>query len=268
MTATTMSEALDKSGVAIGRSAAYVAAVECLVGSEGFIVDAVPAFYERLIEDSAALVEVVGETQIRVACLGYLERVAADMNNSASGGHFPGDTHPDPAPDSPKRGADGGHLSSDAHPSPASTAPQPIANGEGQTPGGTHAETARPVREPSKGQIIAAKRAAVVQAGSVFDTFRITERQGSRVAVGDVKAHAWGRMARNNVKSTYVKAMETELCLIMAAYVDKQAHVPAGADTRDILSKEIMEAAIEESKRIAGYQSRITSVIQEIAHVG
>ena len=266
MTATTMSEALEKSGVAIGRSTAYTAAAQCLARASRRPNGALPEFYAHLAADSAGLVEVVGETQIRVACLGYLERVAADMNNSESGGHPNGDARRRSAPDSPKRGADGGQISGDAQSWPASTAPQQIANGEGHATRDAHTAIARPVREPSKGQIAAAKRVGDKLATSIMDTFKITERQGSRIAVGDVKAHSWGRMAKSNAKSTWVRARETELCIIMSAFVNKQAHVPKDANTRDIVSADAMKSAIAESAKIADYQSRITSVIQEIAH--
>ncbi len=262
----TMSEALEKSGVAIGRSAAYTAAAVCLAKWDRLARLALPGFYERLTSVSAGLVEVVGETQIRVACLGYLERVAADMNNSASGGHFAGDIHPGPAPDSPKSGADGGQSSRDAQTGVASTAPQPIANGEGLSPSDARAPAARPVREPSKGQREAAKRVGDKLATSVLDTFKITERQGGRTAVGDLRAHGLGPMWKQRSKRVWVGAREVELIRILDSLIGKHAHVPQDALVRDVLSAQVVEGAIMESGKIADYQGRITSVILEIAH--
>ena len=161
-----------------------------------------------------------------------------------------------------------GHSNCEPHNGSA----QPEDNG--QTRAANHSSTAKPREDQPRDatqQLVVqgptqADRKAMVKVRknlSVLDTFTITERQGSTISIGDVPAHAWKRIAAQKSKKTWVAARETELALILADHIGKQAHVPNDAATRDIIDAAFAEQAIGKSAEIADYQTKITSIVTE-----
>ncbi len=250
------------------KSRLYLSAVKYLKRSKGDAFIARDRFVGEVVRGAELLVELMGgRERIAEAALGYLRSIANDMNRtSAGGGQEIGDTQNRAAPAAPAtereeedRGISGAQLSS----VPSS---RPSRNEAGHPGPDAPSILARPVREPNQTERASALRAAKAVAESVYDTFKITDRQGSRLAVGDVLASRWASIAKHTGKRAWVGGRESELAIILDAYVSKQAHVPDDAKTRDIVPKDVLEAAIAEAAKVADYQRRISSIVQEAAH--
>ncbi len=287
----TMAVALKAAGRDTASDRLYVVAQECLAKQDNEVVGPVIANFSELVHaDIELLVALIGSGAIQAAVVGKLRSVAADMNRtSGSGGQDRRDAQPVRAPASPApngtgegRGYDGAHeLSAPPAPVdktddrghlPADTqrrdALPSIAKGADQSFVDAQTVPVRPSREPTSVQRKAEAKVAELVATSVMDTFKITERQGTRTAIGDVPAteKAWLRIAARTGKGAWVSGRESEFATIMAAHMTKQVYIPPGSKTRDVVNVDMAEAAIAESAKIAGAQRRITSIVQEVAH--
>ena len=103
-------------------------------------------------------------------------------------------------------------------------------------------------RAPTPTKISKAAALAVASI-SVFDTFGITERQGSKTSIGDIPLARYGRLIKQLGKSAWVRHRE-----YMAIYLlneSKPAHYPSGALTRDIFDEAMVNKVVKQATELA-----------------
>ncbi len=236
MTDTALSAALKRAGFDSGVRLHAVAA-RCLA-DEGDTVRAARALWRELGADQ----------ELRMsAMIAILGAVADDMQGMPGEGHTGGasDGHRSGAPSrqpngggaGPGSGADGGHTQA-ARPSPQSRETGAIL----EMPKGL-SRTA-PSREPTATDIEAAGDVARQAARTVLDSFRITMRQGSKQAVGDIEVARYPGLLRQLGKRAWVSSREFNLIYLLNERAQKFAHVPAGHTTRDIFNADDVETMI------------------------
>jgi hypothetical protein len=108
-----------------------------------------------------------------------------------------------------------------------------------------------PPRPPSAAAKAAAGKAAKMAAQSVLDSFKITMRQGSKVAIGDIPIASYPLLLRGAEKRAWVSSREHLLIKLLKDEADKQAHIPEGALTRDIFKVADVAAKIDAATTLA-----------------
>lgn len=288
MKPTAMAQALKSAGRDVQKDMLYICAQKCLAAHDNSVIaPAIEKFNTAIVADIKLLVALIKPETIKAAAVGYLRTVAADMSgtpergdqtrlatlagnvpaasatNGAEEGQIPCDAHAQPASSAPPNKDDRGQPQRETQ---VVSAPSSIASETGHVKCDAHQGTARPAREPTTVQHETDARVAKLVAVSVMDTFKVTERQGTRTSIGDLPVRRLAQLARQVGKKAWVGGREAELLLICDAYVKKQARVPAEALVRDILSVDLVNAAIDKAAEIAGLQRRITTIIHEVAH--
>lgn len=145
---------------------------------------------------------------------------------------------PSPATDAGRNGQQTG----DAH---HEYAADRLAGTGGQGESVTHQKSASP---PAPQDHV---HASAVVAQSVLDTFRITERQGGKMAIGDLPVSAYARYIRSFGKRAWAFSREYTLVKLLAVEAGKNAHIPEGALTRHIFSAEEMIGLIRTATELA-----------------
>lgn len=238
----------------------YVIAIEKLQKTDGDAAMAANPFIKSIKDKPDLLAELIGETYLRSAAVGYLRRHAADMR----GGQTSPDTQARRATTQEQNDEDGGRLSDATQGVSAPSSPQK-RDGLGRATDVAQANLARTSREPSKSYrktMVEAKRKL-----TVMDTFQITERlsgggsAGHKMAIGDVPISSLGRIAKRQSKAAWVNAREAELVFILNGKAQKQAHIPRGSKVRDIFDVPAVQLAIDEATKVATYQQRISTAM-------
>lgn len=139
------------------------------------------------------------------------------------------------------------------------------ASGAGQKHPDTHASGARAtnpdavaIPSPPKGQLPAAAASGPIISDamkrvvrlSILDTFRITDRQGSRIPIGDISISAVHSHAERMGRNSWINARERELMLMISAAAGGMAYRPE-TKVREIFSGEQIKRFIEQAGGIA-----------------
>ena len=195
------------------------------------------------------------DTELKTqAMLCILDAVSEDMHGMPGAGHI-SVADEGPAMNAPARqqngdGAGLDHHSDEGQPSLARPSPQSREAGAIRcVPAGRILPA--PAREPSAAAVAAKGRAVLMSAQSVLDTFRITERQGSMTAIGDVKISSYGRLMRTLGKRSWVSSREYNLICLLKAEADKIAYIPEGFTARDIFDTKLVEEKIRMASQLA-----------------
>lgn len=102
-----------------------------------------------------------------------------------------------------------------------------------------------PAREPSRGAVTAAAMVARKAAQTVLDTFHITERNGAKTAVGDIRLDRCGTLLRTLGKRAWVSEREYNLIYLLKREADKFPSLPTDGRVRDVFTAEQVAATIK-----------------------
>ena len=189
------------------------------------------------------------DTELRMEAMRALLSVpAGDMQGMPGEGHMTSASqgHAASAPARQQNGggagqievADEGQLAS-ARPSPQSREVGAIvAVLKGQ-------DSLAPAREPSAAQRRAKGRAVLKAAETVMDSFRITMRQGSMEAVGDIQISRYPSLLRQLKKRRWVSDREFNLIYLLHHKAAKYSQMPEGHTTRDVFKAAEVEDMIK-----------------------
>ncbi len=153
----------------------------------------------------------------------------------------------------PVQNGDGaGHHASADEGQPASARPSPQSREAGAISRlskgqGVHA----PSREPSAAAVAAKGRAALRSAQTVLDSFRITMRQGSMEAVGDIRVSRYPSLLRQLGKRAWVSSREFNLIYLLNQKALKYSQMPDDHTTRDVFKASEVEDMIEAASALA-----------------
>lgn len=189
---------------------------------------------------AGAMLEALGMTAELEFLAGETLRKKAQpyLAKARGGGQPSGDAHHTPAPATPLAGADDKDQSNcDIQRRPVPSAPVP-----------------RPRPRQVKHHAVATQTIAK----SIFDEFKFTLRQGSKMSVGDFFFTSLPRFEKNSRKRGWVSERETCLAVLIMGWEDKQAHLPVGARVRDVMDSETLEAFIEQATIMANVKASLT----------
>ncbi len=185
--------------------------------------------------------ELVADEELRMsAMMAFHDAVEADMQGMSGKGQW--------------KSADSGQFD-DAQPRQQ--------NGGGAGRGGfadngqlEHARPSPTSKGPSKAAIKAAGYVAKKASQNVLDSFRITMRQGSMEAIGDIRISRYPALLRSLGKRTWVSSREFHLIYLLNMAASKYPQLPAEHTTRDVFTAaevaEMVKAAADLAAPVAG----------------
>ena len=195
------------------------------------------------------------DTELRMEAMRALLSVpAGDMQGKMGEGHMTSASqgHASPAPARQQNGGGAGHCSraEDGQSRPARPSPQ------SREVGATVRELKgqpvyAPAREPSAAAVAAKGRAVLKAAETVMDSFRITMRQGSMEAVGDIRVSRYPALLRQLGKRAWVSSREFNLIYLLNKKASKFSQMPEGHTTRDVFKASEVEDMIEAASALA-----------------
>ncbi len=118
----------------------------------------------------------------------------------------------------------------------AAAAQAPHAGGDDHSKNDAHDVTVVPARARSTAADLGALKESVQKC--VFDTFRITERNGEKTAIGDIPPSRYPALLGHLGKRSWVATREYNLIYLLDQH--KPATYPLGAMTRDIFDEKQM----------------------------
>lgn len=124
-----------------------------------------------------------------------------------------------------------------------------------------------PAREPTAAAKRAAKAVARVEAQTVLDRFKLTERNGAKTVIGDISIARLDSLGFYAAKREFVAGHERHLVALMRKEIARFPHVPKEARVRDILDAETVERLIQEAKELAMPVKALPSDWMEAANV-
>lgn len=202
-----------------------------------------------------AAYEMSGEGHFCPADEAGLGMPSARQQNGGGAGHLAraDDGQPSTARPSPQTsGGEGqnGRADEATRPLPSAAAASREAGANGRVPEGH--STRAPAREPTVSQRRAAKAVAKVEALTVLDRFKLTERNGAKTVIGDIRVDRLDSLGFYAGKRAFVAEHESKLTYLIKREIEKFPHVPEDARVRDILDAKTVERLIEEAKELAG----------------
>ena len=159
--------------------------------------------------------------------------------------------------------------------------PSADREGVGQIARAAKARTPLPApRAPSAADLKAMAAGAKKVAATILDSFTVPGFRGVRghldaghnTPLGDIPANAWKRIENWHKKNAWVGGRYAELARIMRVKIEKQAHIPSGSLTRDIIGAAEAERMIAEATYTADVQRCITigvaTALKDVIPVG
>ena len=166
------------------------------------------------------------------------------------------DTQYQNVPSGPSAGGD--QSASDAPPRPVAP-PQPTDSAGGHRDSDAQHVRAAPLParpRTLKGHILATE--TIVR--SQMDSYMITLRQGSRLAIGDMPVSRLAAYVAHSYRHALTSIEENEVVRHVLETVKAQAHVPAGAKVREVMDPKELDRIINAAQMLARFRQKITVI--------
>ena len=152
----------------------------------------------------------------------------------------------------------GGHVEIDAQIGNAPATPLAGADDKDHSPSDAQKTLVPSAPVPRPRQVKHHAVATQTVAKSIFDEFKVTLRQGSRVEIGDIYFAGLPSLVKQSGKRAWISDRENEIFRQILSWSRIQAHIPKGSRIRDVMDVKTLEAFIEGAAMSADIKAKLT----------